>query len=53
MLKNNDVAFELDVMGDSKTSFTIRAGAYARTFAAANLRKAVKPVLQACGDDWQ
>jgi hypothetical protein len=44
MLKNA-ATWELNVMGDAKSSFTIMAGAYTRTFPAANLRKAVEPVL--------
>jgi hypothetical protein len=51
MLKNA-ATWELNVMGHAKTWFTIRAGAYTRTFPAANLRKAVEPVLHACGDHW-
>jgi hypothetical protein len=51
MLKNS-ATWELHVMGDAKESFTIRAGAYARTFPAADLRKAVEPVLHACADSW-
>jgi hypothetical protein len=51
MLKNA-ATWELNVMGDAKSTFTIRAGAYTRTFSAANLRKAVEPVLHACGDSW-
>jgi len=51
MLKNAST-WELSVMGDAKKSFTIKAGAYARTFPAPNLRKAVEPVLHACGDGW-
>ena len=51
MLKNT-ATWELNVMGDAKKSFTIRAGAYTRTFPAVNLRKAVEPVLQACDDHW-
>jgi hypothetical protein len=51
MLKNSAI-WELSVMGAAKASFTIRAGAYTRTFPAANLRKAVEPVLHACSDHW-
>ena len=51
MLKNT-ATWELNVMGDAKKSFTIKAGAYTRTFPAVNLRKAVEPVLRACNDRW-
>jgi hypothetical protein len=51
MLKNS-ATWELAVMGGAKTSFTIRAGSYTRTFPVTNLRKAVEPVLRACGDHW-
>jgi hypothetical protein len=51
MLKNA-ATWELNVMGDAKSTFTIRAGPYTRAFPTANLRKAVEPVLHACGDSW-
>ena len=48
----NGATWELWVMGKAKTSFTISAGDYTRTFRAENLRKAVEPVLHECGDHW-
>jgi hypothetical protein len=51
MLKNA-ATWELNVMGHAEESLTIRVGPYTRTFPAANLRKAVEPVLHECGDDW-
>jgi hypothetical protein len=48
----NSATWELWEMGHAKDTFTIRAGSYTRTFPAANLRKAVEPVLDACGDHW-
>jgi hypothetical protein len=52
LLLKNAAPWELSEMGDAKISFTIRAGAYTRTFPVANLRKAVEPVLHACNDHW-
>ena len=48
-IKGLDVTGELWIMGQSRTSFTISVGGYTRTFPSANLRKAVEPVLDACG----
>src|SRR5271165_4320927 len=44
-----DVTADVWMMGQSRTSFTISVGGYTRTFPSANLRKAVEPVLDACG----
>jgi hypothetical protein len=44
--------FDIRTMGQAKTFFVVGDGTYARTFLAANFRKAMEPVLQACGDHW-
>jgi len=40
------------VMGVAKDSFTVSARGFIRTFPTANLRKAIEPILQACGHEW-
>jgi hypothetical protein len=40
------------LMGRAKTSVTVVAGGYRRTFPTANLRKAVEPILHWCQDRW-
>jgi hypothetical protein len=52
VLIKNEATWELSVIADAKESFTIKAGSYTRSFPATNLRKAVEPVLEACGDHW-
>jgi hypothetical protein len=39
-------------MGQASKSLTISVGDYARIFPIANLRKALEPVLHACGNHW-
>jgi hypothetical protein len=51
MIKNG-ATWELSVIGKAKTWFLISVSSYTRTFPAANMRKAVEPVLGACGDHW-
>ena len=44
--------FDIHTMGKATTWFAMGDGVYARIFLAANFRKAMEPVLQACGDHW-
>jgi hypothetical protein len=44
--------FDIHTMGKATTWFAIGDGVYARIFLAANFRKSMEPVLQACGDSW-
>jgi hypothetical protein len=48
----DDATWELSEMGSAKKTFTIRAGAFSRTYSASRLREAVAPVLEKCGDHW-
>jgi hypothetical protein len=47
-----EATFSLNTMGKARASFVVGNGVYARVFPAANFRKAVEPVLAACGDHW-
>ena len=47
-----EATFSLNAMGKARASFIVGNGRYARVFPAANFRKAVEPVLAACGDHW-
>jgi hypothetical protein len=47
-----EATFSLNTMGKARASFVVGNGVYARVFPAANFRKAVAPVLAACGDHW-
>jgi hypothetical protein len=47
-----EATFSLNTMGKARASFIVGNGVYARVFPAANFRKAVAPVLTACGDSW-
>jgi hypothetical protein len=47
-----EATFSLNTMGKANGFFVIGNGQYARVFPAANFRKAVAPVLAACGDHW-
>jgi hypothetical protein len=42
--------WDINVMAKASTNFAMGDGAYARIFPTANLKKAVEPVLRACGD---
>jgi hypothetical protein len=44
--------FDINTMGKAKMFFAMGDGVYARVFPTANFRKAVEPVLAACGDHW-
>jgi hypothetical protein len=47
-----EATFSLNTMGKASVYFIVGNGVYARVFPAANFRKAVAPVLAACGDSW-
>ena len=47
-----EATFSLNTMGKARASFIVGNGVYARVFPAANFRRAVEPVLAACGDHW-
>lgn len=47
-----EATFSLHAMGKAVATFAVGNGVYARIFPAANFRKAVAPVLAACGDSW-
>jgi hypothetical protein len=47
-----EATFSLNTMGKARASFVVGNGVYARVFPAANFRKAVAPILAACGDSW-
>jgi hypothetical protein len=44
--------WHLNAMGKARATFAVGTGEYARIFPAANFRRAVEPVLAACGDRW-
>jgi hypothetical protein len=48
----DDTTWHLHAMGKATTFFGVGTGEYARVFPAAGFRKAMEPVLQACGDHW-
>jgi hypothetical protein len=48
----NDATWDLSEMGGAKKTFTIRAGAFSRTYSASRLRETVAPILEKCGDGW-
>jgi len=48
----NDATWDLSEMGRAKKTFTIRAGAFSRTYSASRLRETVAPILEKCGDGW-
>jgi hypothetical protein len=47
-----DMMWNLDVMGKATLWFAVGAGDYSRVFPVSGFRKAMEPVLQACGDHW-
>jgi hypothetical protein len=52
VLSAEDTTWHLHAMGKATIYFGVGTGEYARVFPAAGFRKAVEPVLQACGDHW-
>lgn len=44
--------WHLSAMGKASATFAVGTGEYARIFPVANFRKAIEPVLAACGDHW-
>lgn len=48
----HDPTFDLWTMAQARDTFKLSVGDFARVFPAANFRRAVEPVLQACGDHW-
>ena len=48
----DDATWELSEIGSAKKTFTIRTGAFSRTYSALRLKEAVAPVLEKCGDHW-
>jgi hypothetical protein len=50
VIVDNDAIWR--TMGQARQSVAITVGDYGRTFPVANLRNALEPVLQACGDHW-
>jgi hypothetical protein len=52
LMVGEESTWDVFVMGQAKDFFTMRVGSYQRDFPTANLRRAVAPVLHACGDGW-
>src|SRR5581483_10993865 len=48
----HDPTFDLWTMAQAKGWFKLSVGDFARVFPVENFRKAVDPVLKACGDHW-
>jgi hypothetical protein len=48
----DETTFHLYAMGKAAVFFGVGTGEYARVFPAAGFRKAMEPVLAACGDHW-
>jgi hypothetical protein len=48
----HDPTFDLWTMAQAKDTFKLSVGDFARVFPAANFRRAVDPVLKACGNHW-
>jgi hypothetical protein len=48
----HDPAFDLWTMAQARDTFKLSVGDFARVFPAANFRRAVGPVLKACGHHW-
>ncbi len=48
----HDPTFDLWTMAQARDTFKLSVGDFARVFPAANFRRAVEPVLRACGDHW-
>ena len=44
--------WHISTMGDAKATFVIGTGEYVRIFPVMNFKKAIGPVLSACGDHW-
>jgi hypothetical protein len=52
LVVGEEATFSLNTMGKARAAFIVGDGTYARVFPATNFRKAVEPVLTACGDSW-
>jgi len=50
VIVKDDSTWDLSTMGDAQAFFAIGVGGYARIYPTENFRKAVDPVLAACGD---
>jgi hypothetical protein len=52
LIIKEEATFGIWTMGQATKVIVLGDGTYARIFPAANFRKAVEPVLRACGDHW-
>jgi hypothetical protein len=52
LILKEPATWHLYAMGKATATFAVGTGEYARIFPAANFRKAIEPVLTACGDHW-
>ena len=52
LILREQATWHLHAMGKAIATFAVGTGEYGRIFPALNFRKAVAPVLAACGDSW-
>jgi hypothetical protein len=50
IIVKDDSTWDLSTMGNAKASFATGVGGYARIYPTTNFKKAIDPVLTACGD---